>query len=127
MRNYPISPVNPSSTLLGLAESIRRNQRKQGQGNDGQCEKADEQTSIRGGIQRVSRSGPSAVRTLPKRALAAYSAILPDPLHYRQRKGSDVVGSTTGPIGFNVTLWDVETPRPGWARGTLSFALFRGR
>ena len=67
--DHLVGPVNPASTLLRLAEAVSRNQRKRGQGKDGQCEKADQQTSIRGSFQWVSRGGPSTVKTSTRREL----------------------------------------------------------
>ncbi len=56
-----IGTVNQASTPLHQPESVSQGQSKQSQGDDWEGEKAEKQTSIRGGFQRVSRGGPSTV------------------------------------------------------------------
>ena len=81
-----IGMVNPTSIPLHQAESKNQSQRQQSHRNDWQSEKADQQTSIRGGFQKVSRGGPSTVGKQPETALASHLVILPDHLLGGQRQ-----------------------------------------
>jgi hypothetical protein len=88
VRDNLIGAINPASIALNLAEPVNQSQGKQSHGKDGQSEKADKQTSIRGGFQKVSRGGSSTVGKRPETELAAYSAILPDSSLSGQRQGT---------------------------------------
>jgi hypothetical protein len=57
-----IGPIDHAIPSLHLTESINQNEGKQSEGNDGECEKPEEQFSIRGGFQWVSQGGPSKVQ-----------------------------------------------------------------
>jgi hypothetical protein len=60
--NDLVGPIDPAGPSLHLTESINQNEREQSEGNDGECEKPDEQFSICGCFQYVSQSGPSAMQ-----------------------------------------------------------------
>src|ERR1700733_1050587 len=65
VRDDLIGAIHPASIALHLTESVNQSQGKQSHGKDGQSQKADKQTSIRGGFQKVSRGGSSTVGMQP--------------------------------------------------------------